>query len=59
VFVPKLKFNGVERIFSNYHELTEALYQAAALRFGAIARIIKLNGWPFQAMPSPLKSMEI
>jgi hypothetical protein len=27
--------------------------QATALKFGAIARIIKLNDWSFQAMPSP------
>jgi hypothetical protein len=29
--------------FSNYHEFSEALHQAAALKFGAIARIIKLK----------------
>jgi hypothetical protein len=43
VFVSKLKFNRVERISSNYHEFAEALHQAAALNFGAIARIINLN----------------
>jgi hypothetical protein len=31
-FVPKLKFNGAERISSNYHEFAEALHQAAALK---------------------------
>jgi hypothetical protein len=36
------------------HILTEPLHQAAALKFGAIVRIIKLNDWPFEAMPSPL-----
>jgi hypothetical protein len=57
VFVPKLKFNGAERISSNYHEFAEALHKAEALKFGAIARTIKLNDWPFQAMPSPPDAM--
>jgi hypothetical protein len=41
------------RISSNYHEFTKDLHLAAALKFGAIARIIKFNDWPFQAMPIP------
>jgi hypothetical protein len=44
VFVSELKFHGAERISSNCHEFAEALRQAVALKFGAIARII------FQAM---------
>ena len=52
VVVPKLKFNGAERISSNYHEFADALHQAAALKFGAISRIIKINDWPLLAPPS-------
>jgi hypothetical protein len=51
LFVPKLKFNGKERISSNYHEFADALHQAAAMKFGAIARVIKLNDWPLLPMP--------
>jgi hypothetical protein len=45
----KVKVQWTERISSNYHEFAEALHQAATLKFGAIARIIKLNDWSFQA----------
>jgi hypothetical protein len=58
VFVPNLKFNEAERIFSNYHEFVEALHQAAALKFGAIARVIKLNDWLLLPMPSSTKTDE-
>jgi hypothetical protein len=56
--VLKLKFNRVEIISSNNHEFAEALHQAAALKFGVITKVIKLNDWPLLPMPSSSETDE-
>jgi hypothetical protein len=52
-FACKFKLNGAERISRDYHEFAKALHQATALKFGAIARVVKLNDLPLLPMPSP------